>query len=84
MDVSQRQVAFVVRCPRARELLGSGCPLDLDAERFAVNACARTLYAKAEVVLWRRGAEEYHLEVARSFADYVLEWMRAVNRSDYP
>ena len=84
VDVSQRQVALTVSGPRARDLLGSGCPLDLDAERFAVNACARTLFAKAEVVLWRRGAEEYHLEVARSFADYVLEWMRAVNRSDYP
>ena len=84
VDVSQRQVALAVRGPRARDLLESGCPLDLDAERFAVNACTRTLFAKAEVVLWRRGAEEYHLEVARSFADYVLEWMRAVNRSDYP
>ena len=84
VDVSQRQVALAVSGPRARDLLESGCPLDLDAERFAVNACARTLFAKAEVVLWRRGAEEYHLEVARSFADYVLEWVRAVNRSDYP
>ena len=84
VDVSQRQVALAVGGPRARDLLESGCPLDLDAERFAVNACARTLFAKAEVVLWRRGAEEYHLEVARSFADYVLEWVRAVNRSDYP
>lgn len=83
VDVSQRQVALAVSGPRARDLLESGCPLDLDAERFAVNACARTLFAKAEVVLWRRGAEEYHLEVARSFADYVLEWVRAVNRSDY-
>ena len=84
VDVSQRQVGLAVSGPRARDLLESGCPLDLDDERFPVNACARSLFAKAEVVLWRRGAEEYHLEVARSFADYVLEWMRAVNRSDYP
>lgn len=84
VDVSQRQVALAIGGPRGRDLLESACPLDLDAERFPVNACARTLYAKAEVVLWRRGAEEYHLEVARSFADYVLEWMREVNRSDYP
>ena len=84
VDVSQRQIALTVSGPRARELLESGCPLDLDAERFAVNACARSLFAKAEIVLWRRGAEEYHLEVARSFADYVLEWMHEVNRSDYP
>ena len=84
VDVSQRQLALAVGGPRARDILAGGCPLDLDAEQFPVNACARTLYAKAEVVLWRRGAEEYHLEVARSFADYVLEWMREVNRSDYP
>ena len=84
VDVSHRQVALAVTGPRARDLLESACPLDLDAERFPVNACARTLYAKAEVVLWRRGAEEYHLEVARSFVDYVLDWMREVNRSDQP
>jgi sarcosine oxidase subunit gamma len=56
----------------------------LDPEAFPVGMCARTLFAKAEVILWRRSAEEYHLEVARSFSDYVLEWMREVNRSDYP
>jgi sarcosine oxidase subunit gamma len=84
VEVSQRQVAIAVSGPRADGLLASGCPLDLDLERFPVNACARTVFARAEVVLWRRGAEEYHLEVARSFADYVLEWMREVNRSDNP
>jgi len=32
--------------------------------------------------LWRRSVEEYHLEVARSFAGYVLDWVREVKRSD--
>ncbi len=84
VDVSQRQAALAVNGPQARDLLASGCPLDLDPEAFPVNSCARTLFAKAEVVLWRRAAQEYHLEVARSFSDYVLEWMREVNRSDFP
>ena len=84
VDVSQRQAAIAVSGPRARDMLASGCPLDLDPEAFPVGMCARTVFAKAEVVLWRRGAEEYHLEVARSFAGYVLDWMREVNRSDYP
>lgn len=84
VEVSQRQAAFAVTGPRARDLIASGCPLDLDPESFPVGMCARTLFAKTEVVLWRRSAEEYHLEVARSFAGYVLEWMREVNRSDYP
>jgi sarcosine oxidase, subunit gamma len=84
VEVSQRQFGLAVGGARARDLLASGCPLDLDPESFPVGMCARTLFAKAEVVLWRRSAEEYHLEVARSFAGYVLEWMREVNRSDYP
>ena len=84
VDVSQRQSAFVVGGPRARDLLASGCPLDLDPEAFPSGMCARTLFAKAEVVLWRRAAQEYHLEVARSFSGYVLEWMREVNRSGFP
>jgi sarcosine oxidase subunit gamma len=84
VDVSQRQQALALSGPRVRDLLASGCPLDLDPESFPVGMCVRTLFAKAEVVLWRRSAEEYHLEVARSFAGYVLDWMREVNRSDYP
>jgi len=84
VDVSQRQAALSVSGTRAHDLIVSGCPLDLDPAFFPVGMCTRTLFAKAEVVLWRRGAEEYHLEVARSFAGYVLEWMREVNRSDYP
>jgi sarcosine oxidase, subunit gamma len=84
VDVSQRQSALLVSGPRVRDLLASGCPLDLDPVAFPAGMCARTLFAKAEVVLWRRSAEEYHLEVARSFAGYVLEWMREVNRSDFP
>ena len=84
VDVSQRQSAIAVSGPRARDLIASGCPLDLDLGAFPAGMCARTLFAKAEVVMWRRAAEEYHLEVARSFSGYVLEWMREVNRSDFP
>ena len=84
VDVSQRQSALLVSGPRARDLLASGCPLDLDPEAFPAGMCARTLLAKAEVVLWRRSAEEYHLEVARSFSGYVLEWMREVESVGLP
>jgi sarcosine oxidase subunit gamma len=80
VEVSQRQVALSVSGPRAAELIASGCPLDLDAEAFPVGMCTRTLLAKAEVVLWRRSAEEYHLEVQRSFSAYVLEWLKEAER----
>jgi sarcosine oxidase subunit gamma len=80
VEVSQRQIALSVSGPQAAERLESGCPLDLDAAAFPAGMCTRTLLAKAEVVLWRRSAEEYHLEVQRSFSGYVLEWLREAQR----
>ena len=80
VDVTHRQVALSVSGPDARELLASGCPLDLAPESCPVGMCTRTLFAKAEVVLWRRSAEEYHLETGRSFSGYVLGWLREAQR----
>ena len=80
VDVTHRQVALSVVGPAARDLLASGCPLDLDPEAYPVGKCTRTLFAKAEVVLWRRSAEEYHLEVGRSFSGHVLGWLGEAQR----
>ena len=80
VEVTHRQVALSVSGPGARELLASGCPLDLAPERYPVGMCTRTLFAKAEVVLWRQSAEEYHLETGRSFSGYVLGWLREAQR----
>ncbi len=80
VDVSHRQVALRIAGPRASELLASGCPLDLDPDAFPVGMCTRTVLARAEVVLWRLSAEEYHLETGRSFSGYVLEWLREAER----
>ena len=80
VDISHRQVALSVTGPEARDLLASGCPLDLAPESYPVGMCTRTLFAKAEVVLWRRSAEEYHLETGRSFSGYVLGWLREAQR----
>ncbi len=80
VDVSHRQVALRIAGPRASELLASGCPLDLDPDAFPAGMCTRTVLARAEVVLWRLGAEEYHLETGRSFSGYVLEWLREAER----
>jgi sarcosine oxidase subunit gamma len=80
VDVSHRQVALRIAGPRAGDLLASGCPLDLDPAAFPVGMCTRTVLARAEVVLWRLSAEEYHLESGRSFSGYVLEWLREAER----
>ena len=80
VDVSDRQVAIAVSSRAARDILASGCPLDLDSAAFPVGMCTRTLFGKAEALLWRRSAEEYHLEIGRSFSGYVLGWLREAAR----
>ena len=80
VDVSHRQTAVQVSGPRATELLNAGCPLDLDLSAFPVGMCTRTVLAKAEIVLWRTSAEVFHLEVWRSFAPYVTEFLAEVAR----
>ncbi len=34
--------------------------------------CTRTIFAKAEIVLWRTAPDAFRIEVWRSFAPYVL------------
>lgn len=75
VDVSHRQIALSVTGPKASALLAAGCPLDLEADAFPVHMCTRTMLAKAEIVLWRTGTEEFRLEVWRSFAAYVSQFL---------
>jgi sarcosine oxidase subunit gamma len=76
VDVSHRQVGLVVAGPRAAELLNAGCPLDLDATAFPIGMCTRTILAKVEIILWRSADDAFRIEVARSFAPYVVELLR--------
>jgi sarcosine oxidase subunit gamma len=80
VDVSHRQVGLAIAGPAARDLLACGCPLDLDDAAFPVGMCTRTVLGRADVVLWRSSPGEYHLETGRSFASYVLGWLREAER----
>jgi len=80
VEVSQRQVAVRVSGPNAGAILNTGCPLDLDLAHFPEDTCTRTLFGKAEIVLWRTRAAEFRVEVWRSFSDYVLAWLREADR----
>lgn len=71
VDISHRQVAFELVGDDVETCLASGCPLDLAQAAFPVGACARTLFHKAEIILWRKSAACFHIEVWRSFASYV-------------
>lgn len=73
VDVSHRQLAFEVRGPDCEVLLNAACPLDLHPERFPAGMCTRTVFGKADIVLWRTHLEAFHVEVWRSFLPYCTE-----------
>jgi sarcosine oxidase, subunit gamma len=73
VDVSHRQAALEVVGPGAPRLLNAGVPLDLASAAFPIGMATRTLLVKADILLWRRGAERFWLEFARSFSPYVVD-----------
>lgn len=76
VDITHRQVALSIDGPRAQEILASGCALDLALATFPEGMCTRTMFTRAEVVLWRTQRSRFHLEVWRSFAHYVEALLR--------
>jgi sarcosine oxidase subunit gamma len=81
VEVSSRQVALIVSGSQAADLISAGCPLDLGLSAFPVGMCTRTLFGKAEIVLWRTGEAQFHIEVWRSFAGYVSGVLEAAGVS---
>jgi sarcosine oxidase, subunit gamma len=80
VDVGHRDAAFRVCGPAAALAINAGCPLDLRLAAFPAGACTRTLLGKAEIALWRRGPEEFHVETPRSFATYVRDFLELAVR----
>jgi sarcosine oxidase, subunit gamma len=79
VEISHRQVALMLAGRLAARVLSSGCPLDLSLGAFPVGAVTRTLFHKAEIVLWRQ-ADGFHVEVWRSFAPYVAGHLAAARQ----
>ena len=75
VDVTHRQLALRISGPDAATLLNTGCPLDLHLDAFPIDSCTRTILGKAEITLWRRSADVFHLDVARSYLPYVRDFL---------
>jgi sarcosine oxidase, subunit gamma len=84
VDISHRQLALEISGPNAATILNGACPLDLDLAEFPVGMCTRTVLAKADIVLWRTRPNVFHLEVWRSFADYVTGILSEIAVEFYP
>jgi sarcosine oxidase subunit gamma len=69
-------VAFEIGGPDARELLESGCPIDLHPRAFHAGSCAQTLLGRTGVLLHQVSDEpRYRLWVRPSFTRYLAAWL---------
>ncbi len=78
VDVGHRNVGIDVSGPAAALALSSGCPLDFDD--LAIGGCARTVLDKAEIIIMRLAREHYRLEIVRSFAEFVWNFLTTAGR----
>ncbi len=82
-DISHRQLGVSIEGPDCTAMLNALCPLDLDLAAFPVGMATRTLFGKADIVLWRTAETRFHIEVWRSFAPYLWGLLAAIGR-EYP
>ena len=75
VDVSANRVGLELTGAGVPALLAFGCSLDLDDRAFPVGACAQTMAARANVVVWRVDATTWRLLVRPSFAAYLAAWL---------
>jgi sarcosine oxidase, subunit gamma len=80
VDVSHGNTGLTIGGAQAATVLNHGCPLDLSHSTFAVGMCTRTILGKAEIVLWRRASDMFHIEMGRSFSAYVWRFLEEARR----
>lgn len=78
VEVSHRQMALLLTGARAERVLNAGVPLDVDVAAFPVGTATRTLFDKAEIVLWRTGANAFRIETGRSLLPYLRAMLAEV------
>jgi sarcosine oxidase subunit gamma len=79
-DISHRQTGILLEDAAVTDILNGGCPLDFDLAAFPVGMATRTIFFKAEIVLWRQSEARFRLEVWRSFAPYVWDLLATLGR----
>jgi heterotetrameric sarcosine oxidase gamma subunit len=80
VDISHRDTALSVTGPRAAWVINAYCALDLYLSTFPIGMCTRTVFGKAEIVLWRTAPDTFRIEVARSLAPYVWAGLEEARR----
>ena len=74
-DLSANRTTFELSGPMAREVLESGCPLDLHPREFQVGSAFVTSIGPVAVILWKVADETYRILPRSSFADFLGRWL---------
>lgn len=82
VDITDRNAGLAISGPAVEACLATGCPLPLSLPAFPVGRATRTLFGRAEIVLWRVGPERFHVETGRSFAPYLAGLIGAAIRDE--
>lgn len=75
IDVSSAQLVLRIAGSRARELLASGCDVDLRPARFAVGHFAQTRLGPFSVLIHRVSENTYDVHVERSLLESMRTWL---------
>ena len=76
VDLSHNSTGLCLAGIRARDVLASGCPLDLHPRTFDVDHCAQTVLAKSRIVLRQVSVEPaFEIWARNSFARYLADWL---------
>ena len=75
-DISGGQIALMLRGAKCRELLATGCTLDLHPREFKPGDCAQSGLARANILIVSLDdAPTFMIVVRRSFSDYLCRWL---------
>jgi methylglutamate dehydrogenase subunit D len=75
-DLSQARTVLRIGGGKARDVLAKGCALDLHPGVFPVGSCTATsVVGLAAVLVAVDDAPTYDLHVARTYGQYVWEWI---------
>jgi sarcosine oxidase subunit gamma len=76
VDVSQAMAGLQLEGSTAREVLSTGCGLDLHPKAFPIGSCTRTRLAQLPVVIeCTPSPMRYELYVGASYRPYLEKWL---------
>jgi sarcosine oxidase subunit gamma len=76
VDVSASRTTIELWGEGARDILESGCPLDLHPRAFPTGSCAQTLLARIPIILHQVGDKpRYRIGVRISVAAHLARWL---------